>query len=113
MEIRNIATTAEFDALTEDWRTLNVWTFGPLGKLEEENTRAVVKVAMVNNTAVAYLIADDKALWHIETNPEYRGNGYARQLAQSANVTMAWEVCTDEGAAFCESLGIEYEDCRD
>ena len=112
MEIRKVGTTDEFDTLTEEWRTLQVYTFGPLEDVEE-NEDAQVLVALVDGQAAAYLIADDTDLWHIETRDGFTGNGYAKQLVQAANIRYAYEVCSDMGAEFCESLGIEFDDCRE
>lgn len=111
MEIKTITTTDEFDTLTEAWRTLAVYQFGPLVDMEEND--AVVTVGLVDGTPVAYLIADGRDMWHIETRSGFSGHGYARQLAEAANIRFAWEVCTDEGAAFCDAIGIDFEDCRD
>jgi len=111
MEIRKIKTTSEFDKLTEDWRTLQVYTFGPLIDLDyaDENDDITVLVGMVNGEAVSYLIAQGYEGWHIETKTGHGGNGYARMLNEAAGVTMACEVCSDDGIALCESLGLEYE----
>jgi len=111
MEIQKIKTTSKFDELTEEWRTLQVCNFGPLMDLED-NEAANVLVTTVNGEAVAYLIAEDTDLWHIETKAGNGGNGYAKQLAEAAKIDFAYEVCSDAGAQFCESLGIEWEDCR-
>ena len=113
MEIQKIQTTRKFDELTENWRTLQVYTFGPLDELDEDEDGYIqVLTAMVDGQTVAYLIAEDTDLWHIETKSGYGGNGYAKQLAQEANITFAYEVCSDAGVALCETLDIEFEDCR-
>lgn len=109
MEVRKIETAKEFDKLTSDWRKLQVWQFGPLSSLDETSQ---VLVGEVNGESVAYLIADGRSLWHIETKTGYTGNGYAKQLAKIAKINFAYEVCSNDGAAFCESLGIEFDDCR-
>jgi len=54
MEIRKIQTTDEFDKLTE-WRTLQVYTFGPLMDLENSEDVNVL-VAVV----VRYVLWKDK-----------------------------------------------------
>jgi len=114
MEIRKIQTTNEFDKLTEKWRTLQVWTFGPLADLDDadEDDEIQVLVGEVDGEAVAYLIADGCEGWHVETKTGHTGNGYAKMLNNFAGVTVAAEVCSDGGAALCESLGIEFEDAR-
>jgi hypothetical protein len=114
MEIRKIDTTAKFDQLTEAWRTLQVWQFGPLTDLDDsdEDDNIQVSVAQIDGQTVAYLIADDTDLWHIETREGHGGKGYARQLAETAQIDFAYEVCSDAGARFCESINIEFEDCR-
>lgn len=109
MNIRTITTTAEFDELTEDWRTLNVYGFGPLEDLGEDGD-VTVMVAEDETGAAAYIIAERGELWHVESR--IAGKGYAKALAAAANIRQAWEVCTDEGAAFCESLNIPFEDVR-
>jgi len=58
------------------------------------------------------LIADSDELWHIETMSGFGGNGYAKALISQAGITYAWEVCTDEGAALMDSLGIDFDDAR-
>lgn len=115
MEIRKINNTNEFDKLTEDWRNLQVYSFGPLVDLDEadEDSDIQVLVGEVDGEAVAYLIANGRSLWHIETKAGHTGNGYAKQLAKAAKINHAYEVCSDSGAALCESLGIEWEDCRE
>jgi GNAT superfamily N-acetyltransferase len=113
MNIQTVTSTKEFDSLTESWRKLAVWQFGPLCTLDDEDTDATVLVATVDGEAAAYLIAESSGAWHVETRPEHRGRGYARTLCQAANVTFAWEVCSDEGAAFAESLGIDFDDARE
>lgn len=114
MKIHKVKETQKFDSLTEDWRTLAVWNFGPLADLDdaEEDDNIQVLVGEEDEEAVAYLITEDTDLWHIETRTGYGGQGYARRLAEAAGVDFAYEVCSDEGAAFCDSLGIEFEDCR-
>lgn len=114
MRIRKIETSTEFDNLTEDWRTLAVWNFGPLVDLDdaEENDNIQVMVSEVDGQSVAYLIADDTDLWHIETRIGFGAQGYATQLAEAAGIGFAYEVCSDAGASFCEALGIEFDDCR-
>jgi len=113
MQINSIRSTSEFDQLTEDWRTLQVWTFGPLADLDDDEDEEIqALVATVAGQVVAYLIADGTDLWHIETREGRTGNGYARQLAEAAQIDFVYEVCSDAGAAFCESLGIDFEDCR-
>jgi hypothetical protein len=112
MEIRKLNTPKEFEE-TIKFQTLAVWTFGPLSDFDEDDDGTQILVAIVNGQAVAYLIADGTDLWHIETAEGHTGNGYARQLAEAAGIRYAYEVCSDEGAEFCEALGIEWEDCRD
>ena len=113
-QIRSITSTTEFDQLTEDWRTLQVYTFGPLADLDDDEDGEIqVMIVEVDGQAVAYLIADGGDLWHIETRPGYGGNGYAKALAKAAQISYAYEVCADSGAAFCEALGIEFDDCRE
>lgn len=114
MEIREMTNSQKFDELTEDFRTLNVWTFGPLVDLDdaEEDDNIQVLVAEVAGEAAAYLIAEDSDLWHVETREGFGGQGYARQLAEAAEVDFAYEVCSDAGVRFCESLGLEFDDCR-
>lgn len=113
MTIQPLTTTAEFDSLTAAWRTLNVYDFGPLADLDDDEDGAVVVlVAMVAGEAMAYLIADGREGWHIETRPGCCGTGHARALARHASIAFAWEVCSDEGAAFCQSLGIPFDDAR-
>lgn len=112
MEIKKIVTASEFDKRTEEWRKLNTYQFGPLSNLDT-NENALVTVAEVNGESVAYLIADGRSLWHIETKTGHTGNGYAKKLAKAAKINFAYEVCSDSGAAFCESLGIEFDDCRE
>lgn len=115
MEIRKINNTNEFDNLTEVWRNLQVYSFGPLVDLNEagEDSDIQVLVGEVEEEAVAYLIADGRSIWNIEIKANHIGNGYAKQLAKAARINYAYEVCSDSGAALCESLGIEWEDCRE
>ncbi len=114
MQIQKISNIQEFDNLTEDWRTLQVWTFGPLANLddsdEDDNIQALI--ATVDGHVAAYLIAEDTDLWHIETRDGFTGNGYAKQLASNAKINYAYEVCSEAGARFCETLNIEFDDCR-
>lgn len=112
MEIRKINSTNEFDKLTEEWRTLQVYAFGPLADLDDadEDDEIQVLVGMVNGEAVSYLIADLHGGWHVETKAGHNGNGYARKLNEFAGVTVACEVCSDDGIALCESLGLDYEE---
>ena len=111
MEITKINSTNEFDKLTKNWRTLNVYQFGPLLDIED-NEDVQVLVIVENDECVAYLIAEDTELWHIETKDGHNGKGYASQLAIEAQIDYAYEVCSDAGANFCEKLDIEYDDCR-
>jgi len=111
MQIQKISDSQEFDNLTEDWRKLQVWTFGPLADSDEDDNIQVL-IATVDGQVAAYLIAEDTGLWHIETRDGFGGNGYAKQLAREANINYAYEVCSDAGARFCETLNIEFDDCR-
>ncbi len=113
MQINKINTSQKFDQLTEDWRTLEVWTFGPLADLDDDEDGDIqVLSGEVEGLVVAYLIAEANELWHIETRTGQEGHGYARRLAAQAEVDFAYEVCSDAGAQFCEALGIEFDDCR-
>lgn len=114
MEIKQVTTINEFDKLTESWRTLDVWTFGPLAELEDDE-EVVVTVGIVDDEVVTYLIADCEGhyLWHIETKQGHNGNGYAKILVIDADVQMAYEVCSDAGAAFCDALNIDFDDARE
>jgi len=112
MNIKPVTSNDEFDEMTIMWRGLNVYDFGPLQDLEDEDAECVVLVAVVDNQCVAYLIADSDELWHIETMSGFGGNGYAKALISQAGITYAWEVCTDEGAALMDSLGIDFDDAR-
>jgi hypothetical protein len=114
MEIIKTESQAKFDELTEDWRTLQVYAFGPLADLDDadEDDDIQALVGLVDGEAVAYLIAEDGDLWHIETRQGHTGNGYAANLFDEANPFYAYEVCSEAGAAFCEKMGIEFDDCR-
>lgn len=114
MKIKKMNQSQKFDNLTQAWRTLNVWNFGPLADLDEseEDDNIQVLVAEEDAETVAYLIAEDSDLWHIETREGHGGQGYGRRLAEAAAVEFAYEVCSDAGAEFCEALGIEFDDCR-
>lgn len=114
MKVRRISSSTEFDRLTEDWRTLQVWSFGPLADLDhsDEDDNIQVLVVEADQQAVAYLIAEDTSLWHIETRPGHTGQGYARRLVELAEIDYAYEVCSDAGAHLFETLDIEFEDCR-
>ena len=106
--IRTINTKEEFDNMTEAWRRLQTNVFGPLA----QDRDAVMMIVESNGEAVAYLVAEESDLWHIEVKDGARGNGYAHLLCEAAQISFAWEVCSDEGAALCESLGIDFDDCR-
>ena len=109
--IKQIKTSQEFEELTEDFRTLDVWTFGPLVDLDDnEDGEIQVLTIEENGETVAYLIAEGSDLWHIES--KYQGRGYAKQLIEAAGIEFVYEVCSDEGVALCEALNLEYEDCR-
>lgn len=110
--IRTIDSIQEFDNLTESWRTLQTDIFGPLGRDEDVEEDTTVLVAEVDGNVAGYLISEFNELWHIEVAESARGCGLARQLCEAANISFAWEVCSDEGAALCESLNIDFEDCR-
>jgi hypothetical protein len=114
VEIIKAESQAKFDELTEDWRTLQVHTFGPLADFDDadEDDNIQVLIAMIDGKAAAYLIADDTDLWHIEVNDNYTGNHYGEKLARIANINYALEVCSDSGAKLCDKLGIEFDDCR-
>lgn len=112
MEIRDIKTELEFNKLTQDWRTLETSFGNVIENLADEDTYSVVKVAIVGSEAIAYLTAEDKELWCIETREGFTGNGFAKMLVLDAKIEMAWEVCSDAGAAFFDALDIEFEDCR-
>lgn len=115
VEFSDAATTDDFDAATEQWRTLNVYVFGPLSDLGEvDGVRAIV--ASVDGAPVAYAITEDTgfvSLWHVEVKPEYRGMGIAEQLVKETGATFAHEVVSDNAAKLFRKLGIDFEDARE
>lgn len=113
MKINKIETTAEFDQRTERFRTLNVWNFGPLADLDDDEEGNIqVLTGQLDGLTVAYLIAEGSELWHIETREGQGGHGYARQLVKEAEIDFVYEVCSDAGADFCEAMGLEFDAFR-
>lgn len=113
MKIDKIETSQEFDHLTSEFRTLNVWNFGPLADLDDDEDGDIqVLAGQVDGLTVVYLIAEGSELWHIETREGQGGHGYARRLAEAAEIDFVYEVCSDAGAEFCEAMGLEFDDCR-
>lgn len=113
MEIQKIINSEKFDSLTKDWRTLEVWSFGPLVDLDDsdEDDNIQVLVATIESEPIAYLIAEDTEGWHVEVKEGHTGHAYGKQLAEAANIESAQEVCSDAGAILCETLDIEFDDC--
>lgn len=113
MQTNKIETSQKFDQLTEKFRTLNVWNFGPLADLDDDEDGEIqVLTGEVDGLTVAYLIADGSELWHIETRDGHGGHGYARRLTEAAGIDFVYEVCSEAGAKFCEALDLEFDDCR-
>jgi ribosomal protein S18 acetylase RimI-like enzyme len=114
MQIERITTQQAFDV---DFAQLAVWTFGPLVNLprdeeDEADESDVVLLARENGRTVGYLTADSAGVWCVEVRPEARGRGIARSLVKASGARAFCEVCTDDGAALAEALGLEWEDAR-
>jgi hypothetical protein len=113
MEIIKITEIEKFENETEAFRTLNVWNFGPLADLEDDdNDEIQVLIAKNEGVTVAYLIAESTDLWHIETSSDAKNTGCARKLVEAAKIDFVNEVCSNQGVEFCEAMGLDYEDCR-
>lgn len=112
MDIIRITTQ---DAFAYD-ATLRVWNFGPLGSLPrdagdgEADEDDMVFLAQIDGATVGYLTADRAGVWCVEVDASQRGNGIARALVAASGATNFCEVCSADGVALAEALGMEYEE---
>jgi GNAT superfamily N-acetyltransferase len=115
MEIQRIATQDAFTNLI-DWNALDVYRFGPLGNLPADaddgdaDEDDVVLVATVDGAAVGYLTADRHGVWCVEVRPEARGNSIARVLVAASGADTFCEVCSADGLALANALGMEIDE---
>jgi GNAT superfamily N-acetyltransferase len=116
MEIQRITTQDVFAELV-GWNALDAYRFGPLGNLpadaddgDDADEDDVVLVATVDGAAVGYLTADRHGVWCVEVRAEARGNGIARALVAESGADAFCEVCSADGLALANALGMEIDE---